>query len=207
MRQFQTLSLLAFIFFVSSASANVLLEPIVGGQFSGQVASPFKGSTADTGNFSSVVYGARLGLDLSGFLIGAEYLGDNNVSVKFDGPNGWGTSSTNAIMSNTSYGGFLGIELMNPLTLRLIGTFFAVSRAHVTHTDATGTIDSDTDLSGYGYKGEISTRVAHFITLGVAYYQMIYTDAKDNLTNTSSVPVPVGTQHAVMTQISIPFEL
>lgn len=197
---------MSFLGFVPFAHANIMIEPIVGGQFSSEVTASLKKAAPDTGSFSSLIYGGRLGFDFSGFLIGAEYLGADNVSVKFDGPNGWGSLATNATMSNKNYGGFIGIEMMQPFAVRLIGTFFAVSDASIIHNDTNGKPDSDFNLHGYGYKGELSTRIARFLTLGVSYYQIIYTDVRDNMAGTTSDLSPVGAQHSVMTHISIPLE-
>jgi tetrahydromethanopterin S-methyltransferase subunit B len=203
MNKFKLVSLVALGLWVSSASAmDILIEPLVAGQFSGGL----KESTSDSGSFTSVAYGGRLGLDFHGLLLGGEYLANNEMSVKMDGPNTWGSSSTTGKISNTNYGGFLGVELMHPLAIRLIGTFFAASSGHFTH-ETNGTIDADKTLKGYGYKGEISTRIAHYLSLGVSYYYLVFTKATDNMNNTTSTLSPVANQHAVMAQISIPLEL
>lgn len=191
-------------FFACSAQAGLLIEPMVGGQFSGDLVIP---TNVDASNFTSIVYGGRVGLNIDGLLIGGEYLGDDNVDVKVDGPNMWGVNSTALKMSNVNYGGFLGFEFSSPLMMRLIATFFTSSDAHLVHFSATGSTDFDQNLTGYGYKGEISTKIARFLTMGVSYYYLVYTTAKDNMTATSSPAVPVNTQHAVMTHISIPLEL
>lgn len=186
----------------SAAASDILIEPLVAGQFSGGL----KESTSNNGSFTSVAYGGRVGLDFHGFMIGGEYLANNEMSVKIDGPNSWGSSSTTGKISNTNYGGFLGVELMHPLAVRLIGTFFASSSGHFTH-ETNGVTDADKTLKGYGYKGEISTRFAHYLNLGVAYYYLVYTKSTDNSTSTTSTLAPVANQHAVMAQISIPLEI
>ena len=203
MNKFKLVSLVALSLWVCSASAmDILIEPLVAGQFSGGL----KESNSDSGSFTSVAYGGRLGFDFHGLLLGGEYLANNEMSVKIDGPNTWGSSSTTGKISNTNYGGFLGIELMHPLAIRLIGTFFAASSGHFTH-ETNGTMDADKTLKGYGYKGEVSTRIAHYLSLGVSYYYLVFTKATDNTNNTTSTLSPVANQHAVMAQISIPLEI
>jgi hypothetical protein len=205
MTKFFSIPFAILIFTLSfSAYASILIEPLVGGQFSGEIKMP---ESIDSSSFSSFVYGGRVGLDLSGFLIGGEYLGDDNVDVKVYDKNKWGTSNTELVMSNVNYGGFLGIELMNPLSVRLIATFFSTSNAHLIHSTTDGKHDFDSNLKGYGYKGELSTRIARYLTLGVSYYYIVYETAKDNLLGGTSTEVPVDTQHAVMTHITIPLEL
>ena len=201
MKTIKVLSLVAVSLFVSSASAvSLYMEPLVGGQFSGQL----KTSSTDKASFSTYVYGGRIGLDLHSFVFGAEYMGDKSVSVKFDAPNTWGSSSTTGTMSNNNYGAFIGLDLLS--SLRLIGTFFIKSDANVTHSTS-GTQDLNSDLSGYGYKGELSIRVLSHLSLGLSYYYTLYTKQKDNINNTSSAMVPVGNVHAVMATVSVPFGL
>jgi hypothetical protein len=178
---------------------EVLIEPLVGGQFSGAMKS------TDTGNFTALVYGGRIGLDFHEFQLGGEYLGDNNMNASIGGPNSWGSGATSITLSNANYGGFLAVEMMQPLALRLIGTFFAVSEAKFTHRTA-GSTDADQTLKGYGYKAEISTRLSHYVDLGVAYYYLVYPKSTDNLNGTTSTLVPVGNQHAVMVHLSFPLE-
>jgi hypothetical protein len=180
-----------------AASADFLLEPYGGGQFSGT------NSAASGSSYTSFLYGGRAGMEFSGFSFGGEYLADHNVDLKVGGPNKWGSDSTDLTMTDTNYGAFLGYQLTN--AVRLIATYFISSQSHLVHTTPTST-DTDETLSGYGYKGELDVHLARYLNLGVAYYYMVYSKSRDNQTATTSSNVPVDNSHAVMALVTIPLE-
>ncbi len=191
--------------FWPSAVANILLEPYGGGQFSGAYTMPDQ-HDLDDGSFSGFIYGGRAGFQWGNFSIGGEFLGDRNVDINAEGPNKWGNTTTHLTMSNTNYGAFMAYEFMSPLTIRLIGTFFFSTDAHIKHATSAGVIDTDQDDTGYGYKGEISARLARYLAIGFCYYYMVYTQTKDNLLQQPDSNVPVNTQHAVMAIVSLPMD-
>lgn len=203
----RALRLIATILILSlglPAQANILLEPYGGFQAGGGLdLKSF--STASSGSFNSAVYGGRLGLDIRGFFIGGEYLADTNTKVKFSSPNLWGTADVTASMTNTNLGGFLGVEIMHPFLLRIYGTFFAASDAHLTNPGATK--DADIDIKGYGYKAEIDSRLHKYLSLGVSYYWLIGTKWIDNSTKASTPAIPVNKQQSLMLTLSVPLEI
>lgn len=189
---------------IAKARANIMLEPYAGGQLGGELALK-SFTTPGTGAFNSLVYGGRLGFDIKGYFIGAEYMASNNVTAKFGTPNIWGTTDVNATMTNKDLGAFAGIEFMSPFMIRMYGTFFATSDAHVQATDVTK--NSDLELKGYGYKFEIDSRLHKYLSLGVSYYLQVYTKWIDNTTTAASPAVPVNTQQSFLLTLSIPIEM
>jgi hypothetical protein len=190
---------------MSARAFDFLLEPMVGGQFSGDL-KILSDQQIGSSDYSSLIYGGRLGLEFDSLSLGGEYLGDTNVNVKVDANNAWGSQATTVNMSNTNYGAFLAYELMEPLHLRLIGTFYINSQAHIVHTNS-GTVDGDITENGYGYKAEVSARLSRYVSLGIGYYYLVYTKIRDNQTGITSTEVPVGTADAVMGILSIPLNL
>jgi hypothetical protein len=199
----RSIFLVLCLFSASLAHANFLIEPYAGGQFGGEYTESGK---IDSSNFASSIFGGRVGFDFSQLLVGGEYMANQNVNVHVDGPNTWGASSTLMSMSSTAYGAFLGYEFMSPLTMRVIGTFFTNTDAHLQHSTASGATDYDQDQMGYGYKGELGARLARYLTMGVSYYYFVFTKANDNLKGTNSSNVPVNSMHGVMATLTIPLE-
>lgn len=196
--------LLGVFIFASQAHAGFLLEPYGGGQFNG---SYNEEKTVANGSFSSFVYGGRVGLETHGFLIGGEYLGDNHVPVNVTAPNGFAAKDTQIFLSNNHFGGFIGADMMFPLSARLIATYFFSSQAQYDHQDDKNNVDFDKTNTGSGFKIELDAHLARYLTLGVAYYKIVYTKQRDNLTGLEINNPPTANQSAVIVLVSVPLDI
>ena len=135
----------------AKAHADLLVEPFGGYEF-----GKFKQSgTSD--DISGVNYGARLGYESLGFMIGGEYaLG----SLKYT-PSG----GSNTDLSTTDAGIFVGYNF--PILFRVYGTYYLLS-------DASSSSYSS-DLKGTGYRVGIGFTGLPFITLALEEVSRTYT--------------------------------
>lgn len=185
---------------LQSAKAAFLIEPY--GSYSSN--GSYIPSTPPNFSFTGLTYGGRIGIDVNHILFGFDYMGNNDQSLDPSPP-----QPTNSYTSkDANLGAFIGINF-RPYHFRLIGTYFIESDSEVVVTDAnSGTKLSDLGYRGAGYKVGLFVTPIHFISLGVEYYNIVYSSQKDILNNGASyAAVSALNKSAVLFTLSIPIEI
>lgn len=193
------LSVLVIISVSEIARADLLIEPMVSYQLGG-----YEDLGSGTNfSFSGLGYGARLGFDYMNLLFGLEYRGMGTTSLTNNNSN---LSSTSSTISDNDYGVFAGLSLMS---IRLVATYFVESDQEYKMTFSDGSTLSDSLLKGTGYKIGAYYTVVRFLSLGVEFYQNVFTQSKDKLAGDSMYHgfAPAETEYSGMVTLSFPITL
>ncbi len=164
--------------FATQAKADLLVEPFAGYEF-GNIK---QGNSSD--GLSGANYGARLGYESLGFMIGGEYA----LGALRGSPSG----GSNYNVSTTDVGIFAGYNF--PVLLRVYGTYYPLSTA--TDDNIPGG-----DLNGTGYRVGIGFTPLPFITVAVEVVDRDYTKQ-----GSSSLTHNVKTNSTLIT-VTLPFTL
>lgn len=127
--------LVAAFGFVSTASADILLEPYVGYQM-----GKYKSSGTST-DFSGVDFGARVGYQQMGFMVGLDYMTGKMTDKAKPKSND---------VTPTSFGVFVGYNF--PVLLRVYGVYGFSNSVKLEQTGASNKMEGSPNLKlGVGY--------------------------------------------------------
>lgn len=179
-----------------ASQAGILLEPIVGYIVSGNVKDSETGATKEDYDYTSLNYGARVGLQVAGVMVGAEY---NQATPSWDDQ--INTTAVDTDFKESNLGAFVGYNF--PAILRVWGTFYF---------DSTSEVDSGI-TKGAKFKGAgqgigIGFTSLPLISLNVEYRMLTY----DEYISAAGVTVNLNSQQEytakeIVLSVSIPFEL
>lgn len=184
------LRLIAFslLLFSSHAFGGVFIEPYVGyykGEVESQVSitSPAPLEVSGTADQDGIAFGGRLGLGVSGFAMGIDYMHIGGESTDEDGD-----TSKDKI---DNVGAFIGVPLFS--SVRLNGTYFFNSKAKDDESEATGT----------GFKLGFGFNLFWRVNLNIEHIAINFDDAEadglviskynaDSKVNMISFSIPLG---------------
>jgi hypothetical protein len=170
------------LFFGSAAHAALLVEPYAGYAFGGTIKN---GGFASSDTITGVEYGARLGFQKMGFMIGAEYLG-GNMDFK--------DSGTTYHVGQTDIGPFIGYQSL--LGFRIFASYF------ISPTASTNTSPTEKFTSGWGAKIGVGYKVLQYMAVNLEYYSSQF--SKDQVSGVTATLNPKLQASYYMLTLSFP---
>lgn len=170
------------------AYALIHVEPFVGyakGEEDSNATNP--------DDYSGLGYGARVGMDITGFIFGATYeaigiTAEQSGGSEFD-------------FDMTHIGGFLGYEF--PLGLRVFGTYYVSAAAEYGGlSGAAGTLLNGAKVKGSGVALGVGFKIIPMVAFNLEYKSLSYDELEAPNGNTTNLS-DAGTQ-IFMASISVP---
>jgi len=216
------LGLFALMMFSNTALAGFLIDPYLGFRFNGKIEEEANAGDLDEFSYSGIAYGARLGYNYLGLMMGMEYgLASGEVEQDTDpGSVVLSGKGTKVDGSFTNIGVYVGYDM--PLLMRFWATYYFKAKMEIE-----GEANNNNDLNpganftdtynGSGFGLGVGYTGLPFLSINLEYKTVTYDEIEAGDPTIGTVSLPAGTTSPfgaagegkaseILLSVSIPFE-